>query len=200
MSALPKEHYTLEEYLELDRNSDQRFEYWEGEVFSMSGVSEEHAQIEVDLTTLLNLRLSVKGCRLFPANMRIKVPSMPPYRYGDLSALCGKAKFEKIDGVDALVNPMLIVEVLSYSTEGYDRGDKFTHYKSIPSFREYLLVAQHRPHITHFIKQENGAWINHEYNDLNEVVKLTSVGCEFSLHEVYQNVAFKPQLNLPKII
>src|SRR5215475_10369250 len=125
MSALPKGRYTLEEYLELDKNSDERLEYWDGEIFSMAGVSEEHNQIEVNMATFLNLRLSVKGCRLFLANMRIKALTMPPYRYGDLSALCGKAVFEKIEGVDVLTNPTLIIEVLSPSTEAYDRGDKF---------------------------------------------------------------------------
>jgi Uma2 family endonuclease len=121
---------------------------------------------------------------------------MPPYRYGDLSALCGKAKFEEIGGVDTLTNPMLIIEVLSKSTMAYDRVDKFTAYKSIPSLREYLLVEQHRPHITQFIKRDDGEWIHREYNDLNDVVKLESVGCEFSLSEVYQNVSFK-SLGLP---
>jgi len=197
MSAQPKRRYTLEEYLELDRNSDERLEYWDGEIFSMSGASDEHDQIESNVHFLLRLRLAGRNCRAFLANMRIKVPSMPPYRYGDLSALCGKAKFEKIGGVDVLINPMLIIEVLSKSTMAYDRVDKFTGYKSIPSLREYLLVEQHRPHITQFIKRDNGEWIHREYNDLNDVVMLESVGCEFSLGEVYQDVNFKPQSGLP---
>jgi Uma2 family endonuclease len=196
MSAQPKRRYTLEEYLELDKNSDERLEYWDGEIFSMSGVSDEHDQIEGNLYLLLRLRLAGRNCRPFLANMRIKVPAMPPYRYGDLSALCGKAKFEEIGGVDTLTNPMLIIEVLSKSTMAYDRVDKFTAYKSIPSLREYLLVEQHRPHITQFIKRDDGEWIHREYNDLNDVVKLESVGCEFSLSEVYQNVSFK-SLGLP---
>jgi Uma2 family endonuclease len=196
MSSQPKRRYTLEEYLELDKNSDERLEYWDGEIFSMAGVSEEHNQIEVNMTTFLNLRLSVKGCHLFLANMRIKVPSMLPYRYGDLSALCGKPMFEKIGGVDVLTNPTLIIEVLSPSTQNYDRVVKFTHYKSIPSFREYLLVEQDRPHITQFIKRHGGEWIHREFNDLNDVVGLAAMECEFSLIEVYQNVNFKP-LSIP---
>src|SRR5215813_7515261 len=193
MSAQPKRRYTLEEYLELDKNSDERLEYWDGEIFSMAGVSDEHDQIEGNLYLLLRLRLEGRKCRAFLANMRIKVPSLPPYRYGDLSALCGKPVFEKINGVDVLTNPALIIEVLSPSTKDYDRVDKFTHYKSILSFREYLLVAQHRPHITQFIKRNDNEWIHREYNDLNEVVKLASMDCEFSLSEVYQNVSFKPR-------
>jgi Uma2 family endonuclease len=191
MSAQPKRRYTLEEYLELDKTSDERLEYWDGDVFSMSGVSDEHDQIEGNLYLLLRLRLEGRKCRAFLANMRIKVPTLPPYRYGDLSALCGKPVFEKIDGVDVLTNPELVIEVLSPSTKDYDRVVKFTHYKSIPSFREYLLVAQHRPHITQYIRRDDGEWIHREYNDLSDGVKLDSVNCEFSLSEVYQNVDFE---------
>jgi Uma2 family endonuclease len=196
MSAQPERRYTLEEYLELDKNSDDRLEYWDGEIFSMAGASDEHDQIEGNLHFLLRLRLDESKCRAILANMRIKVPTMPPYRYGDLSTLCGKPAFEKIGGVDVLTNPALIIEVLSQSTEAYDRGDKFTHYKSIPSFREYLLVAQHRPHITQFVKLDDGEWLHREYNDLNDVVKLASMDCELLLSEVYQNVSFKPRPTL----
>lgn len=136
-------------------------------------------------------QLRAGGCRVFPADMRIKVPSMPPYRYGDLSALCDKAQFEEIGGVDALTNPALIIEVLSSSTEAYDRGDKFTHYKSIPSFCEYLLVAQHRPHISQFVRQSDGSWLQREFNDLKDVVNLSTSGCALPLSEVYQNVSFE---------
>ena len=190
MVANPKRRYTLEEYFELERKSEERFEFWDGEVFCMSGVSEEHAEIETNLITSLKPRLRARGCRVFPANVRIKVPSAPPYRYADMSALCGEAKFEEIGGVDALINPSLIVEVLSPSTEGYDRGDKFTHYKSVPSFNEYLLVAQHRPHVTHLVRRDDGAWVHNEYNDLEATPRLSSLDCELSMREVYENVSF----------
>jgi Uma2 family endonuclease len=190
MSAQPKRKYTLEEYFELERASDARYEYWDGQVFEMSGVSKEHGQIEMNISIHLGSRLIRTGCQLFPANIRIKVPSLPPYRYGDLSALCGEAQFEEVGGVDVLVNPALIIEVLSSSTESYDRGDKFTHYKSIPSFREYLLVAQHRPHITQFVKQSEDAWLQREFNDLKDVVYLASMDCRLELSHVYQNISF----------
>src|SRR5947209_3146010 len=190
MSAQTKPRYTLEEYFELERKSEERYEYWDGEVFSMSGVSPEHAQLEVNFISRLNSRLAGKGCRVFPANIRIKVPSAPPYRYADVSALCGEAQFEEIGGIRAVTNPTLIIEILSSSTEAYDRGDKFTHYQSIPSFREYLLVAQHRPHVTHLVKQADGSWIYNEYNDLSAVVKLTSFNCELPMSEIYENISF----------
>ena len=190
MSAQPKLQYSLEEYFELDRNSDEGLEYWNGEIFSMSGVSREHATVEMNISISLGGRLRAKGCQLFPANIRIKVPSLPPYRYGDLSALCGKAVFEKIGGVDALTNPSLIIEILSPSTEAFDRGDKFTYYKSIPSFSEYLLIAQHRPHVSQFTKQSDGIWVFREFNTLADTVKLESLSVELSLKEIYQNVSF----------
>src|SRR2546421_7945050 len=104
MSAQTKPRYTLEEYFELERKSEERFEYWGGEIFCMSGVSPEHAQLEVNLISRLNSRLAGKGYRVFPANIRIKVPSAPPYRYADVSALCGEAKFEEIGGIRAVTN------------------------------------------------------------------------------------------------
>ncbi len=191
MSAETKPRHTLEEYLEVDAKSAERLEYWQGEIFSMGGVSEEHAEIEGNLMAFLKPKLTARGCRIFPADMRMKVPSMPPYRYGDLSALCDKAQFEDIGVVDALTNPALIIEILSPSTEAYDRGDKFTHYKSIASFCEYLLVAQHRPHISQFVRQSDGSWLQREFNDLADVLKVSTLDCELPLSEVYQNVSFE---------
>jgi len=106
--------------------------------------------------------------------------------------------FEKIGGVDVLLNPTLIVEVLSESTEAYDRGDKFTYYKSIPSFSEYLLVAQHRPHITQYVKQDDGSWRYGEVNEMSARLYLPSVDCGLELHEVYQDITF-PTEPLPNL-
>jgi Uma2 family endonuclease len=144
MAAQPKPRFILEEYLELDKDSEARLEYWNGEVFDMSGSSPEHDAIESNLHHGLRIKLEGRGCRIFLANMRIKVPSAPPYRYGDASALCGQPQYERVGGVAALTNPALIVEILSDSSEAYDRGDKFTHYQSILSFREYLLIGSRR--------------------------------------------------------
>ncbi len=190
MSALPKHYYTLEEYLELDRNSDERLEYWDGEIFSMSGASNQHDCIDTNIVMKLGEQLRAKGCRLFSGNFRIKVPSLPPYRYGDSSALCGKPTFEKIGGVDTLTNPQLIIEILSPSTQAYDLGTKFTNYKSIPSFCEYLVISQTRPHVIQFIKQSQNAWLQKEFTSMDDELELTSVSCPLSLAEVYQYVIF----------
>jgi Uma2 family endonuclease len=190
MAAHPKRKYTLEEYFDLELSTNERFEYWNGDVYSMSGVSEQHDQIESNLNLSLRLALRERPCRVFLANMRIKVPSLPPYRYADQSVACAKPIFEKIGGVDVLTNPTLIIEVLSDSTEAYDRGDKFTHYKSIVSLREYLLVAQHRTHITHYAKYDDGSWSYSEVNDLSASVLLSSVDCVLQLTSVHEGVTF----------
>ena len=114
-----------------------------------------------------------------------------------MSVLCGDPVFEKIGGVEALTNPVVLVEILSPSTEAYDRGDKFTYYKSIPSLQEYLLVAQHRAHITHYVKEVNERWRYEELNELDSDITLTTVGCALALSEVYRNVRFEPYESPP---
>ena len=131
-----------------------------------------------------------KGCRVFPSDMRVKVPAYSPYRYPDLSALCGEAKFENLGNQELLVNPQLIVEILSESTAEFDRGYKFTYYKSIESFTEYILIAQDRPHVSQFIKQEENVWLNREFNDIDDKFHLASLDCEIELKELYENVEF----------
>jgi len=201
MAANPKRKYTLEEYFDLELSTNERFEYFDGKIFSMSGVSDAHDQIETNSLTALSFRLRERPCRVFSANMRIKVPSLPPYRYADVSATCEKPVFEKIGGVDVVTNPTLIIEVLSDSTEAYDRGDKFTHYKSILSLKEYLLVAQHRPHITHYVKQGDGSWSYDEVNELSASIRLASIDCVLELSETYRDVTFpahpSPNLHEP---
>ncbi len=196
MAALPKRKYSLAEYLELDTKAEERLEYFDGEIFDMSGVDPDHDQIESNLNFQFRTKFAGKPCRAFLANTRIKVPSLPPYRYGDLSALCGEPQYEKIGGIRTLVNPALIVKVLSVSTEAYDRGYKFSYYKSIPSFCEYLLIAQHRPHVTHYVKLSDGRWLQTEYDQLTDVVQLVSLACELKLQEIYENITFPESLSL----
>lgn len=201
MSAQVKPLYSLEEYFAFELASDARWEWFNGEVFCMSGVSPNHGQLESNFNLGLRLALRDRDCRVFPADVRLKVPAAPPYRYADLSALCGKPIYEEIGGIETLTNPSVIVEILSPSTEAYDRGDKFSYYKSIPSLYEYVLVAQHRPHITHFIKQTAESWNNTEVNDLSASLTLPSLECTLTLNEVYAGVEFsgaKPTLMAPE--
>lgn len=188
MTALPKQKYTLEEYFALERETNERFEYFDGEVYSMAGVNQEHDAIESNVHTSIKLKLRGKKCRVFLANIRLKVPSLPPYRYSDGSALCGEAVFEKIGGVDALTNPQLIIEVLSDSTEKFDRDQKFKHYKSIESFREYLLISQETYFVVHYLKHNEKFWMQTEYDRLEDVINLTTLDCDLTLAEIYEDI------------
>ncbi len=194
MLSQKKAKYTLEEYLELDHNSEEKIEFWDGYVFTLAGASEKHDKIQGNTHFALRLKLRGKPCRVFLSEMCLKVPIYLPYRYADLSALCGESIFEKLGKQELLTNPQLIVEVLSDSTESFDRGDKFTYYKSIESFTEYILIAQHRPHITQYVKQSDNSWSYQEINGLESKIHIYSVDCEVSLAEIYEDVEFLPSV------
>lgn len=185
-----KQIYSLEEYIELEKSTNEKFEFFDGNVWSMSGATTSHNRIVRNLNTEVDLQLREKGCEAFPSDMRVKVPAYSPYRYPDLTAVCGKPIIENLNGLDLFVNPSLIIEVLSDSTEAFDRGDKFSYYKSIESFTEYLLIAQHRPHVSQFVKHGDGFWMNLEFNDLSETVELKSVPCRLFLSAIYRGVSF----------
>ena len=197
MSTQPHRRYTLEEYFDLEMRSEERYEYFNGEVFCMSGSTPAHDRINMNMIVDLSNKLRSSSCLLFSSNVRVKVPAAPPYRYPDLTATCAVPDYERIGGIGAVTNPQLIIEVLSISTEAYDRGDKFTEYKSIESFREYLLVAQHRPHITHYAKDANGHWSYEEINGIDGSLRIATLDCELRLRDVYENVEFVPQPEPP---
>ncbi|HEX8196127.1 MAG TPA: Uma2 family endonuclease [Pyrinomonadaceae bacterium] len=190
MLQLNKKYYTLEEYLELDYLSEEKIEYWDGNIFTLAGASANHNQIQFNCILALGNKLRGKGCRIFPSDMRVKVPAYSPYRYAGLSALCGEARFENLGKQELLVNPSVIIEILSDSTAEFDYGYKFTYYKSIESFTEYVLIAQDRPHVAQFIKQNETDWLMREFNDLEAKFYLSSLDCELELTEVYEGVTF----------
>lgn len=196
MRSLENQIYTLDEYLALDHESEEKIEFWDGHIFTLAGASVNHNQIQSNLNFYLRLKLQDKNCRVFPSDMRVKVPAYPLYRYPDLSALCGNPIIETAGKQEMLVNPQLIVEILSDSTAEFDRGDKFTYYKSIENLTEYILIAQHRPHVSQFIKQEENVWLNREFNVLGDNFHLDSLDCDLSLRELYQDVVF-PDLISP---
>jgi len=188
MATDPKHRYTLDQYLALERDSEVRHEYWNGEVYAMSGGSLAHDQIMGNVDRVIARQLEGRPCSVFTNNMQIKVPAAPPYRYADGSVVCGNVEVEEFNGNDLLVNPLVIWEVLSPSTEAFDRGDKFTYYKSIVSFKEYLVIAQHRPHVTHFVKQDNGQWDYDELNEISGNIHLPTIDCVLTLSEIYKSV------------
>lgn len=195
MLAIKNQIYTLEEYLELDHASEEKIEFWDGHIFTLAGASANHNRIQSNALFYLRLKLRGRRCEVFPSDMRVGVPAYPPYRYPDLSALCGQTMIETLGKQDILTNPQLIIEVLSDSTADFDRGYKFTYYKSIASFTEYILIAQDRPHVTQFIKQEENNWLNREFNSIDDKFRLASLDCELELSELYEGVEFPEILN-----
>jgi len=190
MVAVPKERLTIEEFVEFDKNSEERWEYFDGVAISMSGGTLAHNQLTVNLVSELRSPARAKGCQVLPADMRIKVPKAPPYRYADIVVVCGPPVIEKLQGLDALVNPSLIIEILSASTEAYNRGKKFVSYQSIDSFREYLLVAQDRPYITHYVRHADGNWMRNDVEGLDSEIDLATISCRLSLQDIYALVDF----------
>jgi Uma2 family endonuclease len=193
MSALPKHRYTLAGYLELDQNSDERYEFFDGEVVARNGGKIVHGLIAGNIIGSLQNRLAGKPCRVLTSDVRVRVPKALPYRYADVSIVCGEIKSEELGEVELLLNPVLIVEVLSKTTEAYDRGEKFLAYQSIESFREYLLVAQDRPHVTHYVRQASGQWLRTDVAGPEAALTLPSLDCTLTLGEIYCQITFQPR-------
>lgn len=185
-----RHYYSLEEYAELEKSSEERLEYFDGNVWSMAGASAKHEEIVANTITELKNKLRGRNCRVFGSNLRVKVPIYSPYRYPDVTALCEQPVYENFYGLEVLVNPALIVEILSPSTEAFDRSDKFTYYKSIESFTEYLLISQNRPHVALLTKRDEKVWLHREYNSLDESIYLSSLDCEISVAEIYLDIEF----------
>ncbi len=190
MTALPKHKYTIEEYFELDKNAEGNYEYFDGEIFEMSGVSPNHARIERNLLVKTSPRATQNGCEVFPSNLRVKVPMLPTYRYPDLTLVCGKAEFTEIGGLQCLENPILIVKVLSDSTEKYDQGDKFREYKSIESFNEYLLISSTEKIVVLYQKHNGRFWLRSDYES-GESFHLNSLNFDVNVDELYEGVEFE---------
>jgi len=186
----PRHYYTLEEYFAVEHAGDARYEYWDGEIVCMIGGSLAHSQITSNVHFRLRQKLGSGPCRAFTADLPVKTPTLLPYRYPDVTVACGDLTFENIRGVEALTNPVLIVEVLSPTTALRDRSDKFTAHQAIATFSEYLLIAQDAPHVARYRRQPDGRWVREDVNDLSAVLPLDSIGCALSLSEVYEDVKF----------
>ena len=188
---VPGPFYSLDEYFALEQASDARYEYWNGDIVCMSGGSEAHYQISDNAFFRLRSKLAGRKCRAFTGSLPVRTPTLLPYRYPDVTVGCGELKFERIRGIDALTNPVLIVEVLSPTSEDRDREEKFTAYQAIETFSEYLLVAQNMPRVTHYTRQPDGKWMREDITELNATLTLSSIGCDTSLREIYEDVKFK---------
>jgi len=190
VSTHPKTRITPKEYLELERKAEIKSEYLDGEMFAMSGVTLEHSSIVVNLITELNNQFIDRPCQVHGPDLRVKVSPTGLYTYPDLVAFCEKPLFED-EHFDTLLNPQVIIEVLSNSTEAYDRGKKFAHYRTVRSLQEYVLVSQTECRIERFARRDDGVWDYTECTDPNGSVELTSVACRLFLQRVYRNVDFE---------
>ncbi|MBX7221650.1 MAG: Uma2 family endonuclease [Blastocatellia bacterium] len=194
MAANLRNFYTLAEYFALERVGEARYEYWDGDIVCMSGGSQSHSRLSANLHFLFqaHVRRHARGCEAFTAEQSVKTPKLPPYRYPDVSVVCGESVFEKIQGFDVLVNPVLLVEVVSPTSEERDRKQKVRAYKQIASVTDYLIVAQDRPRITHYHRGSDGSWTRAEIVGLENIVKLAVLEYELPLAEVYERVSFEP--------
>ena len=192
MSAIPKTKLTPEEYLEFERKSEEKHEYFDGEIFAMSGAKRNHNKITTNLGGLVWQHLKGKDCESYSNDMRVFIPRTGLYTYHDLVVVCGEPKFQD-DVFDTLLNPILLVEVLSDSTESYDRGKKFQHYRSVESLREYVLVSQDEARIEKYVKQGDGFWVLSEAAGLDAEIKFGSIDCVVALSEVYDKVNFSDE-------
>ncbi len=188
--AIPNKIYTLEEYLDLDFKTDAKYEYFDdGKLVEISGVTVNHNFINGNVLCLLHEGLA-EDFESWIGSMKLKVPTLPPYRYPNFSVSPKKGQFEMVGKHHCLVNPIVIGEIYSPETKDYDCGEKFEGYKSIETFREYLLLDQEQKLVTLHTKYDEEIWFESEYVE-GETLKLESLECELSVNEIYQGIIFE---------
>jgi|ERR1044071_1610659 Uma2 family endonuclease len=187
VSSQRKTLLSPEEYLALERKSEIKHEYFAGEMFAMVGASKRHNLITANIIRILGNQLLKRPCNVYPSDMRVKVSATGKYTYPDVVVACEEERFDDAEN-DTLLNPVVVFEVLSESTEAYDRGKKFEHYQSIESLTEYFLVAQEPYRIEQYVRQSNREWRYSEYHDPDDVVKINIIACELTLKDVYAKV------------
>jgi Uma2 family endonuclease len=189
MSSQPTIFLTPEEYLALERKAEDKSEYVDGEIVAMTGASRKHNLIVFNLTGEIRQQLKGRSCEAYSNDMRVRIPSRRLYTYPDMAVVCGEPQLEDNE-FDTLLNPTLIIEVLSEPTELSDRGKKFGFYRTIESLEEYLLIAQDECRIEQYVRQADGGWLLSEHRSPEDTVKLNSIQCSLELREVYDKVAF----------
>jgi Uma2 family endonuclease len=188
VSTLPKHYLTPEEYLELERKAERKSEYLDGAMFAMAGAGRRHALIVTNLVAELRQQLRGRSCEVYSTDLRVRVSPTGLYAYPDVVVVCGQAQFAAEDA-DTLLNPMLIVEVLSEATKNYDRGEKFRQYRMLQSLAEYVMVAQDAIHVEQYIKRQN-SWVLTETDDRGAVIRLSSVDCQLAVADLYERIEF----------
>ncbi len=188
MSTQPKTLLTPEEYLEIERKAEFRSEYYAGEMFALADASNQHNLIAGNIFAAFHGQFIDRSCNVFQSDMRVKISKTGLYTYPDVVAVCGEELFDD-NHRDLLLNPVVIVEVLSESTEADDRGEKFEHYQRIESLAEYLLVAQEPHRIERYVRQTAGQWLYSDAHGAEDVLTLETIDCRLALKDVYAKVA-----------
>ena len=187
MGALPCPLLTIEQYLELDRCSERHSEFHDGEMFPIETSGLNHGRIGINLTKAIDSGLENKPCQLIGSTVRVRIPNSIRYAYPDLIVACGVLEFED-QKRDTLLNPTVLIEILSPSTEGFDRGEKFALYRTIPSFQEYILVSQNRVLVERFRRQNEHNWHFEEITDLDASLRIESLGIAIPAREIYARI------------
>ncbi len=187
MTAEPRPKLTAEEYLAIERRAQTKSEFLDGEMFAMSGASRRHGLVAGNCFAVLHRQLRGRPCETFAGDLRVRVSATGLYTYPDVVVVCGEAQFADAE-LDTLLNPTVVIEVLSKSTADYDRGTKFAHYRSLPSLQEYLVFAQDEALVEHHTRQQDGRWLLAEVRDPAAVLELAAIGCRLPLTEVYERV------------
>ncbi len=185
--AEQKIFYTKEEYLEIEDQVDYKSEFYDGEIFAMAGGSRNHSVICLNLNWGIRNAIAGKDCVGFDSNMQLEIVEQDMIVYPDVMVICGEVEFSG-NRTDIVTNPVLIIEVLSPSTEKFDRGDKFAYYRSIPSLREYVLVSQNEPVVEMYHKQDETTWTYTVSKGLDKSVRLRTIDHEIRLKDIYQKV------------
>jgi Uma2 family endonuclease len=189
MSTAPKLKMTEAQYLAIERAAQTKSDFYAGEMYAMAGAKRNHNLVVTNVVRVLANQLLKRSCELYSNDMRVRVNPSGLFTYPDAVVVCGKIEF--LDSQDdTLLNPTLIVEVLSESTVSYDRGFKASCYRKLPSLREYLLIEQDLPQIERYVRTAKGKWMLDEANDLSQTLLLEAIDCELSLAAVYDKVAF----------
>jgi Uma2 family endonuclease len=192
VSAIEKQTWTVEQYLEMERASEEKHEYLDGEIYLMSGGSSNHSLIGSTTIAILYTQLRKKSCFVYNSDMRVRVINTGLYTYPDISVVCDPPQIDDA-GQDTLLNPTLLVEVLSPSTENYDRTKKFRHYRTIESLKEYILISQDEARIERYLRQSSGEWLYTDLVGLDAILELPSIQCTLALADVYEKVSFETE-------
>lgn len=190
MIAQPKISFTEEQYLHQERHSSIKHEFYAGDIYAMAGASEQHNLISMNIAGILRTHLRGSGCRAYPSDMRLKIANTGLYTYPDFAVVCGQSQFIDTEKRDTILNPILLIEILSASTERYDRGAKFSHYRTIQTLQEYVLIAQDSYHIECFSRQTDDTWLLSEAAGRRSSIELASIKLLLALEEVYEDVPF----------